>query len=108
MIQIFFFNFLEVVSTCLQNFPRWMENYWNILKDRPINTIFIPGTHDSSSYEGIDHNPLKKITSIKKKPSSAVQVAKHIAQAHPVVNKYAVTQVFLFMFLKSVIHLTPP
>ncbi|XP_075227262.1 uncharacterized protein LOC142327811 [Lycorma delicatula] len=44
----------SIVMTTLSTFPNWMTYYWNIISNRPINELFIPGTHDSVSDENIE------------------------------------------------------
>ncbi|XP_075228135.1 PI-PLC X domain-containing protein 1-like [Lycorma delicatula] len=81
-----------VVSTCFAVHPTWMEHYWDIIKDRPLNQIFIPGTHDSASYEGLNHNPLKKMSGYYRK-TALFSFFKHVKQnIVPFINLYALTQ----------------
>lgn len=94
--------FSVVVSTCLKNHPKWMEHYWQIIKDRPLNRLFIPGTHDTASYEGLSHNPFHKMDRWFKK-TAVFSFIKHCKQEIlPFINLYALTQVKMTYFFNNI------
>jgi len=41
--------YFEIMDPHLQT-CRWMEQYWNIISDKRIYDVVLPGTHDSGSY----------------------------------------------------------
>lgn len=64
----------------------WMERNYNILKDKYINRIFMPGTHDSGAYT-LDFNVL-----IGEQISLVDKVAKVIPYIQRVISDWTVTQ----------------
>ncbi|XP_039298756.1 PI-PLC X domain-containing protein 3 isoform X2 [Nilaparvata lugens] len=53
------------LTTDQRTYPRWMENYWEYIHAEPLNMLFLPGTHDSASFEG--HHEARSVwDSIKK------------------------------------------
>lgn len=45
--------------TCLSTHPDWMSERKQILQNRTLTKLFIPGTHDSGSYS---ENPIQTLT----------------------------------------------
>lgn len=65
---------------------RWMENLWGFIKDRPLNRIALPGTHDSGTYS------LSRGGEISRDASDAVYAARSVPGMNSRVYDWALTQ----------------
>ncbi|RZF41870.1 hypothetical protein LSTR_LSTR005332 [Laodelphax striatellus] len=87
-----------IVATQLQTYPQWMKHYWNYIKDVPMNEIFLPGTHDSCSYEGIlnscedDKSSVQQSTDFTSKARSLFDTSLRWLKKVPVVEEWSITQ----------------
>lgn len=65
----------------------WIEQHYDILKDKYINDIIMPGTHDSGAYH-IDFNKYLDNTKI----NMALRVGKVIPYAKKIISNWTMTQ----------------
>ncbi|XP_039275770.1 PI-PLC X domain-containing protein 1-like [Nilaparvata lugens] len=87
-----------IVATQLQTYPQWMKHYWKYIKDVPMNEIFLPGTHDSCSYEGImnscdeDNSSNQLSTDITSKAKSFFDSTLRWLKKLPIIEDWSITQ----------------
>lgn len=51
-----------VTASCLSTQPDWMWNEREILKQKPVTEVMIPGTHDAGSYSYLDESYRHPVT----------------------------------------------